>query len=600
MVDESEVRLLTKEVKESDDRTLLVIYKIGRRRREGASPTAQSSPEAQRTAGGESHWIEETLSMELPLVEWTGRSPAAVELQLDSGVPAPIRPTSHQLEPVLASFSEPGPPSLELDTGIPSRLPSWMDLGLTPVASSFLTAPGIQVALDSAVGAIAPAAPPALEPVSVAFVERAEVRIELQRELPGSLARAAPAVAGGGGAPEEEGLDPGELERIYGEDLRPLLGAARLLSERAVVISVPKLEGEGEGFLELLKRVLREAYRVRVGGLPEPRHVRDPRDLDSLMLDQVAGGRIAVIDLTGELKGIVEDEGRRGELERLSDRLREIFSQRFGFLVLYGEEGTLKDLPRRWSASLWGWPIMEARPRADRMNLYALVSGLMWGLVDDPGSARLAEVVQLENNFYESLRSGAGFDVLLRTKPSSSPDEAGSGRESMVHYLTKAFVVSHLVRMIEGELRRSGMGEEEARRRALECVETEHVEEGGSLRYDVYVNGNCLSSLGGRGLIVEVETMYGTGTALHKLLETVESRCAGGHGDGLWMVIPNPQAVIYLPELLKLRRHVRVERGCNNVEFYALDLSGEGGRPGGGLVRLTDVARRIMDALGAA
>ncbi|MGB9734553.1 MAG: hypothetical protein ACPL2E_08175, partial [Conexivisphaera sp.] len=163
MVGESEVRLLTKEVKKSDDRLLLVTYKIGRRRREGASPTAQSSPEAQRIAGGESHWIEETLSMELPLVEWTGRSPAAVELQLDSGVPAPIRPTFHQLEPVLASFSEPGPPSLELDTGIPSRLPSWMDLGLTPVASSFLTAPGIQVALDSAVGAIAPAAPPALE-----------------------------------------------------------------------------------------------------------------------------------------------------------------------------------------------------------------------------------------------------------------------------------------------------------------------------------------------------------------------------------------------------------------------------------------------------
>jgi hypothetical protein len=80
--------------------------------------------------------------------------------------------------------------------------------------------------------------------------------------------------------------------------------------------------------------------------------------------------------------------------------------------------------------------------------------------------------------------------------------------------------------------------------------------------------------------VVEVETLYGTGTVVHKLVETVKR--AGGRK--MWIVVPNPQAVTYLPLLLRTRRELRKE---HNVEFYTLDVTSRG------LVRLTDVASML-------
>ena len=80
--------------------------------------------------------------------------------------------------------------------------------------------------------------------------------------------------------------------------------------------------------------------------------------------------------------------------------------------------------------------------------------------------------------------------------------------------------------------------------------------------------------------MVEVETLYGTGTVVHKLVETVER--AGGQR--IWIVVPNPQAVIYMPLLLRTRRELR---GKYDVEFYTLDVTSRG------LVRLTDVASML-------
>ena len=104
---------------------------------------------------------------------------------------------------------------------------------------------------------------------------------------------------------------------------------------------------------------------------------------------------------------------------------------------------------------------------------------------------------------------------------------------------------------------------------------------------DTNTNSDCGSM---SRLVVEVETLYGTGTALHKVLDTIESRVNAG-ADRLWVVVPNPQAVIYLPQLLRLERYVRkleLFKG-REIEFYTLDV--KGGAP----VRLVEVARRLLD-----
>jgi len=51
------------------------------------------------------------------------------------------------------------------------------------------------------------------------------------------------------------------------------------------------------------------------------------------------------------------------------------------------------------------------------------------------------------------------------------------------------------------------------------------------------------------------------------------------------IVVPNPQAVIYLPLLLRTRRELRRRY---DVEFYTLDVTSRG------LVRLTDVASPLV------
>jgi hypothetical protein len=79
--------------------------------------------------------------------------------------------------------------------------------------------------------------------------------------------------------------------------------------------------------------------------------------------------------------------------------------------------------------------------------------------------------------------------------------------------------------------------------------------------------------------VVEVETLYGT--VVHKLVETVER--AGVRK--MWIVVPNPQAVIYLPLLLRTRKELRRQY---DVESYALDVTSRG------LVRLTDVVSSLV------
>jgi hypothetical protein len=54
----------------------------------------------------------------------------------------------------------------------------------------------------------------------------------------------------------------------------------------------------------------------------------------------------------------------------------------------------------------------------------------------------------------------------------------------------------------------------------------------------------------------------------------------------VWVVVPNPQAVIYLPLLLRTRRELK---GSHNVEFYTLDVASRS------FVPLTKVANLLVE-----
>jgi hypothetical protein len=497
--------------------------------------------------------VEQTAEVRLRLVKLVFEMPRPLSYQLDLSLPQIAR-IDLRLRPFSPSFEEPRQISLQLVYGVPPVKP--LAASLKPIIVSFQEAPQMRFGLSFESPRIAPLQ---LRPAGIApaFERPWEVSVSVDFSVP-SLAAASPQ-PGPPGAPETEApLE--ELEEVYSE---PLLRLGVVISERPVVIVA---RPAGFSYIEFLKRVLREIYRVRAGGLPEPKHVSTPEDLRLLLpVDVGAGKRLFVLDLSrsraqeSEAEDLLKEKSR--DLERLRDRLRELFSQEFGFFVIYGDvkgiwERALTEAARGYASDVPS-PV-EVSMRPGRLPFYVLLANAMWGRVSDPvldykrlGFRDFDEfVVWLEDEYWRRLGE-VSFEVLYKTKPSAGE------RESELHYLAKAFVVRHL-----------------AERVGLDCIETEKEE--GAAVFDVVVTCGGL-----QGLVVEVETLYGTGTVAHKLVETVER--AGRRK--MWIVIPNPQAVIYLPLLLRTRRELRKE---HDVEFYTLDVTSRG------LVRLADVASMLV------
>jgi hypothetical protein len=472
-------------------------------------------------------------------------------LRLDFSLPR-IAKVDLRLQPLSPSFERPRQISLQFEYGVPPV--KSLTASLKPITVSYKGAPQIRLGLSFELPRIAPLQ---LRPAGIApaFERPREVSVSVDFSIP-SLAAASPQP----GPPDAPEAPLEELEEVYSE---PLLRLGVVISERPVVIVA---RPAGFSYIEFLKRVLREIYRVRAGGLPEPKHVSTPEDLRLLLpVDVGAGKRLFVLDLSrsraqeSKAEDLLKEKSR--DLERLRDKLRELFSQEFGFFVIYGDvkgiwERALTEDARGYASDVPS-PV-EVYIRPGRLPFYVLLANAMWGRISDPvldykrlGFRDFDEfVVWLEDQYWRRLGE-VSFEVIYKTKPSAGE------RESELHYLAKAFVVRHLAERVDPN-----------------CVETEKEE--GAAVFDVVVTCGGL-----QGLVVEVETLYGTGTVVHKLVETVER--AGRRK--MWIVIPNPQAVIYLPLLLRTRRELRRRY---DVEFYTLDVTSRG------LIRLTDVVSILV------
>jgi hypothetical protein len=544
---------------------------------------------------------------------------AGITLSLNAEAPSFLVLRQLQLVPVGVSFNNVSPISLKVDERSPVNVVPSAKVSLQPVTVSFSRPNSLSLQLDDSYH-VPQRTTYELKPVSVTFAQPGQASLgSVSDEVRGLGVTPASAAksAAESTAPSPYELSEGEIGEVESAVDRVLFGLGRLVPDRPLLIVAR--HAKGFDYIEFLKRALREVYRVRVGGLPEPKHVSSVIDLQLLIPVEVgAGGRLFVIDLvSGDLGRLLREEASSGEVkgpsqatlrrirESVRDRLRELFSQGYGFIVIYGDyyvgslvSGAQAEAPRGAPEDyLLTIPSpVEVSPVASEESLYVLLANLMWGRVSEPvmdyediGSFD-GLVVRLEDEYWRALEGALKDFIQVLVRPSAESDEAG--RESMSHYLTKAFIVNYLVSRLTEEFKGEGAKEDEARRKALECVSTEYQPGGANVRYDVYVkdkdtNSDCGSM---SGLVVEVETLYGTGTALHKVLDTIESRVNAG-ADRLWVVVPNPQAVIYLPQLLRLERYVRkleLFKG-REIEFYTLDV--KGGAP----VRLVEVARRLLD-----
>ncbi|MFP3320496.1 MAG: hypothetical protein RXO24_08020 [Acidilobus sp.] len=627
-----EAEVVEKELKELPDGYL---YILRTRRRKGLGTLSiQTAP---GSVGSTAVSEGEEIRIKLAKVSVRFERPADIKLGLNAEALSFSAPRQLRLVPVVVSFNSVSPISLKVDERAPVNVVPSAKISLQPVTVSFSRPNSVSLQLDSNYH-VPQRTTYELKPVSVTFAQPGQASLgsvsDEVRGLGVTLTSSTKSATTPAATPSPYELSEGEINEIESAVDRALFGLGRLVPDRPLLIIAR--HAKGFDYIEFLKRALREVYRVRVGGLPEPKHVSNVADLQPLIPVEVgAGGRIFVIDLvSGDLGRLLREEASSGEVKgpsqatpekmksrdilcRIRDRLRELFSQGYGFIVIYGDyyvlyvlrmmlsqghcdhyvgslvnsaqaEAPREGAPENYVLTTW----KSISPETLKESLYVLLANLMWGRVSEPkidyediGSFD-GLVVRLEDEYWRALEGALkDFDIQVLVRPSAEGDEAG--RESMSHYLTKAFMVNYLVSRLTEEFKGKGAKEDEARRRALECVKTEHQPGGANVRFDVYVNGGCGSM---SKLVVEVETLYGTGTALHKVLDTIESRVNAG-ADRLWVVVPSPQAVIYLPQLLRLERYVRkLERfKGKEIRFYTLDV--KGGAP----VRLVEVARRLLD-----
>jgi hypothetical protein len=340
----------------------------------------------------------------------------------------------------------------------------------------------------------------ASERANIAFKLTGREELGILKGGPSPKPEAAQSLGQAGQATGFEGLDLGPLDSI--------LGLGRALGERPVVVfAYAPCHTDEKGdeacddsldYIELLKRVLRERYRAVMGGLPAPYHVyldfiRNRLNI-YLPSDVRAGSSIYVIDLRGARPDDLSD---RRVVDFLRQRVRELYSQGYGFLVVYGSPRALLALKvslglvrpgegpgAKGYGKLYDAPY-EVKVGPEHVDSFRRFAELMYGRGEqrpspDTGTSISDYAVGLEEEFLEQLGKAVRPPEATRLALRAWPSLEGEGEfavdeslESRVHYLVKAFVFARLVGHISRYLKERGLSEEEALRRALECVRTE-------------------------------------------------------------------------------------------------------------------------------
>jgi len=359
------------------------------------------------------------------------------------------------------------------------------------------------------------------------------------------------------GHEKEEVLPP---EEIFIPPLINELSFATKLIGRPVCIILPKKEDDS--FVDSVAIICREIYRIVKGGKPSPRLISKglKEEIEGYLK---AEGMIFIIDdskseLLPDLGKIrsSEDLFEKVNIEMILDRLRELFSQDFGFIIFH--------VNKRWASQFANLlrekvgylaDIIEVQVPDWQPQVKATLARACWGFVEGEGDTFDKIFGHCEKEFLDKLEK-AKEDVELfhhiREDKDASPE----------HEAMKAIVVECLA----GEL---GASNKHGVIRMLKEREIETERELGGGRADIYVRS--------QRRCVEIETFYGTGDPIDKLdKETLQKyldlKKRGYQVDCVDVVLlTGLHALLYAERLAKLAK-IYHEQHHLKVNFYLPDL----------------------------
>ena len=367
---------------------------------------------------------------------------------------------------------------------------------------------------------------------------------------------------------------PGE-KLVMPHFLEELSSATRPIG-RPLCIVVPRRETDPG--IYFVAAICREIYRVVKGGKPEPRWISEGLK-DEIERYLKAEGMVFVLDdskckLLQDLSGArsVKDSEKVG-LDLLYDRLRELFSQDFGFVLFHINDNLAKRFVEKLEKEV-GANVRIITVRPPILEHGEVLARIFWGFVEGEGR-NLDEVFKsCEGKFFDKLNE-AWDDVRLRHL--LKIDES-AGRE---HEAMKAIVVECLAKEL------GAVGENDVIRMLRDGVIRTECELGGGRRADICVRG---------GRYVEVETFYGLekkykGNPIIKLdKETLEKYKGRGIRRVDVVLLTGLHALLYVRELVELRK-VYHEEGIE-VNFYVPNVKDRK------LVPLDEILRLLREEFG--
>lgn len=376
-----------------------------------------------------------------------------------------------------------------------------------------------------------------------------------------------------------------DLEDLFDFVIKPSYGRFSEISpDRPIVILLPKFEDDS--YSATLQIICKEIFHEIVGGLPEARRLsKEEKDkLDDLY----AEGRIEFIDesatkyFESDLNKFKSAREWPNYLDwnKIRNRLNEMYSQGFGFVIFHVPENLIEDFEKKIKEvsgdlkpqiikvmpKIIGNRIYEGFPpnaglvaeidSKKAKDIKRKISSAMWGFVTPKRDERWESGETFDNffgacegAFYEKLRKIGESDIRIKEdgKEKRIPVDIlvnSAENESRLHYYMKVFVVKYLIEKL-------GYSKDE--------VKTEEEAKIDEVIPDVRV----------KDVVIEIETLYGTGRPLGKIAETIKKY--KGKNIELWLVVKNLDAIMYYRDLKKRAKAAKEELGVD-VKFFTLNI----------------------------
>jgi len=366
----------------------------------------------------------------------------------------------------------------------------------------------------------------------------------------------------------------GEEIDLVSELLTPAEGAfpADVLRDRPLIILLHKPPTDRYG--TTVQFLCRELYHHLEGGVPRGQIRGDADDVERHLK---ASNRIEFIDeadteffehARSTTNSVTNDQVQWDAIRR---RIQELDTQGLGFLIFqlptdfvdtfkrelvervrphrpqvlelnpplhrgeYADLDGYLDRARPTAEALWGFPDISddfavtstGEPTFD--DLFTLAERRAW--------------TQLHRGISKPITSDTGTRSPVMAVRPNQPGDSGQNNESVLHYALKTFVVRWLI---------------ESEGRDFTGVTTET-----DTALAQQTNSNLIPDVQHHGTIFEIETLYGTGSPLIALKETLEKYRRHSKSPEICLVLPPLAGFLYYNDITRLTREVKEQWGLS-------------------------------------